>query len=139
MSLITVSWDNDTRTIIRWEFQTGWYWADLYQARGAFDQLMEAVSHPVDVIINLNKTTIPLGDTLHNFRAVSLRPPTHRRVMVLTNASTFGLTVAEIVRHTFRIWDRMLIANSLEEAYAKIAAYKSQPIIIAELPVDLPN
>lgn len=126
MSHISVNWENESHTLIRWEFEKGWKWAEVYEARKVFDQLLNSVPHPVDVIFNMNNTPLPFGDALQNFKAVGMHPNKNMRLMVVVKGSIFGIKITQIVMLTFRIWGNMLFANSLEEAKERIATHQAK-------------
>lgn len=56
---INTAWDDSNRTRVLVEFETSWSWTELNAAVEAVDQLIISVSHPVDIIIDLEGSTIP--------------------------------------------------------------------------------
>ncbi len=122
MSHVEVRWGNDDHTLIVWEFEKGWRWDDLYTARRVFDELMNSVTHTVHMIFNMNKTMIPIGDVLYNFKAVGGQYPKHTGLLIVVDASSFGVKITLIVMRVFRIWGNMMFVDTMSEAYEKISA-----------------
>lgn len=125
MSRVHVGWGNDAHTLIVWEFERGWTWADLYSGRRVFDELMGSVTHTVHIIFNLNQTMLPIGDVLYNFKAVGGQYPKHTGLLIVVNATSFGVKITQIVMRVFRIWSHMMFVDTMEEAHAKIATHPS--------------
>jgi hypothetical protein len=125
VSHVQVRWGNDDHTFIVWEFEKGWKWTDLYTARRIFDELMNSVTHTVHIIFNMNKTLLPIGDALYNFEAVGGQYPKHTGLLIVVNASSFGVKITQIVMRIFRIWGNMMFVETMKEAYEKISAHTS--------------
>ncbi len=59
---VSAVWDNAEQTIIRYDVQKSWSVGDLQQALAAGSRLAETVHHPVDVIVNIVKPSLPRLD-----------------------------------------------------------------------------
>ncbi len=123
MSHIDVRWNDDNHTIIVWEFDKGWTWDDLFVARRTFDELMNSVTHSVHVIFNMNRTMLPIGDALSNFKAVGGHVPKNAGLLIVVNATGFGVKITHVVMRVFRIWSNMMFVDSMSAAYEKISVY----------------
>jgi hypothetical protein len=56
---ITTLWDDSNKTRVRMEFETSWTWADLEKAISKTDEFIASVAHNVDIIIDLEGSTLP--------------------------------------------------------------------------------
>ncbi len=59
---INVTWDNDEKTTIRYDFAANWMWQEFDTAIDSGYQMMSIVPHTVDNIINsLESSKMPIG------------------------------------------------------------------------------
>ncbi|QPC84777.1 hypothetical protein G4Y79_10500 [Phototrophicus methaneseepsis] len=58
MAILT-QWDNRNKTAILLEFESQWSWSDLEDALQAADELIISVPHQVDIIIDMEGSSIP--------------------------------------------------------------------------------
>jgi len=58
MAIIT-RWDNKKKTVVLLEFESEWSWTELEDAVQKADSLIGSVEHFVDLIIDLEGTSIP--------------------------------------------------------------------------------
>ncbi len=58
MAIVT-RWDNKKKSIVMLEFESEWSWDDLENAVQKADSLIGSVEHFVDLIIDLEGTSIP--------------------------------------------------------------------------------
>jgi hypothetical protein len=61
---ITVSWDNESKTIIRCEFDTVWTWNDVFAINREIDGMMTTVKHSVYIIVVMEDQIFPKSGTL---------------------------------------------------------------------------
>lgn len=87
---IATRWDNKKKTIVLLEFESEWSWRELEAAVQAADSLIGSVEHVVDLIIDLEGTTIP-KDILTAARTLletgEARPNEGARVVVGANGA----------------------------------------------------
>lgn len=121
---IQVQWDNDEKTILRYDYQARWSWNELYQAVDQGYHLIDSVAHPVAVIIDLTASEgIPPGALSH---ARSIQQRAHPRISMNVAVNAGGLL--STLTHTFlRLYSALMQATSVhfaatvEEARAVIA------------------
>lgn len=123
---ISVRWDmraEDTPpTIVLWEFQRGWTWNDFHAARQISEGLVRSVAYDVDLIFNLNKTTVPQGNTLQQLRAMSRNTSPNVGTRIVANADGFAIAIVRVGLKAFGFGPGGIgFADSLEEARAMIA------------------
>ncbi|MDQ7023991.1 MAG: hypothetical protein Q9P01_03310 [Anaerolineae bacterium] len=56
---IETLWDDSSKTRIRIEFETSWTWDDLETALIKTDDFLASVAHSVDIIIDLEGSSLP--------------------------------------------------------------------------------
>jgi hypothetical protein len=101
MAIVT-RWDNKKQTVILLEFETEWDWDELEAAVQKADQLIGSVEHFVDLIIDLEGTTIP-RDILTAAKTLlasgEARPNEGARVVVGANGAI--RTIYQTLQKTF--------------------------------------
>ena len=125
---ITVQWDNDDKTVIRYDFTGYWNWAEFRkQAQTAF-AMTRSVEHQVDTISNfLPGTHIPKDAFIH-FRRVMTDAPPNRGVNVIVGASQFIRALVTIFSRIYtQLGKRLMLADSLEAARDILNKQHGQP------------
>ncbi len=101
MAIIT-RWDNRRKTVVLLEFESEWNWEELEGAVQKADRLIGSVEHYVDLIIDLEGTTIP-RDVLTAAKALlasgEARPNEGARVVVGANGAI--RTIYTTIQKTF--------------------------------------
>ncbi len=101
MAIIT-RWDNKMKTVILLEFESEWTWEELEAAVQRADGLIGSVEHFVDLIIDLEGTTIP-RDVLTAAKTLlasgEARPNEGTRVVVGANGAL--KTIYQTIQKTF--------------------------------------
>lgn len=89
MAIIT-RWDNKKKTVVLLEFESEWSWTELEEAVQKADALIGSVEHFVDLIIDLEGTSIP-KDILNAAKTLlssgEARPNEGARVVVGANGA----------------------------------------------------
>lgn len=65
---VQVSWDNDDKTIIHYQFDTDWTWDEFFVAKARAQALISSVSHKVGVILETQHDGIIPYNLLANAR-----------------------------------------------------------------------
>ena len=119
---IAVAWDNEKKTIIRYEFQKGWSWDEVDPAFKIADGLMSSVDHKVDVIMDFSPSSllVPKGALTHAQRALS-NPRHDNLASTVIVGSRFVQAITDLARKVARKsndeWDLMFTVT-LAEAYS---------------------
>lgn len=114
---VTVSWDDETQSIIRWDYGGDWTWADTTEAAEITRQLLDAAANPPVAAILLNlegMQTIP-RDSLRNMRTLFhvLRPDD---IIVLCGDSVAVNVMIAFLRSIYRSTaDQLLTAPTLAD------------------------
>jgi hypothetical protein len=113
---IEIIWDNDSRTILRLDFEGSWAWKDYDHAvEEAYRQVRE-VTNTVDVILNLfYSDPVPPLKSLKSFQRTLSQKPANVRTFVAVSNDTFacGLCVSFL---------KALAVGTLEQARALLAS-----------------
>jgi hypothetical protein len=121
MNKITVTWDDDKQTIIRWDFDVDWTWNDF---RAALKQTSEMAQdrQRLDLIANVGDVDqVPPG-ALGEFKRTEDRAPADDDGLRIITGSTFlPRMLAERLRKVYGItnWNN---ATTLEAAREMIQA-----------------
>jgi hypothetical protein len=119
---ITVQWDNEEKTIIRYDFTGNWDWVEFRERAKEASALTRSVEHRVDSISNfLPGTHIPKDAFIH-FRRVMSDAPKNRGVNVIVGASQFIRVLVTVFSRIYKtLGERLIIADSLEDARVILA------------------
>jgi len=123
MAIIT-RWDNKKKTVVLLEFESEWSWTELEEAVQKADALIGSVDHFVDLIIDLEGTSIP-KDVLNAAKALlssgEARPNEGARVVVGANGAM--RTIYQTIQKTLNTaveGREILFAPSITDARAII-------------------
>lgn len=119
---ITVDWDNENRTIIRFQFQRGWTWDNLRAAIGQADDLITSVDHPVNLVIDIREAGAIPADFMSGATDIfaSGEARANEGVKVVVGAGRLVRMAYDALRRLYgsKLEGRpFLFASSLEEAY----------------------
>jgi hypothetical protein len=118
---VRVIWDNEEKNIVRYVFEGKWTLDELYAVMKEEDQMMAAVTHRVDVIVDFQDSGAIPDRLLANFPKIfESSSASHPNVgmTVIIGAAGFAEMLANIFS---KVFTRMLTAQTLEEARAIIA------------------
>jgi hypothetical protein len=113
---VTVSWDNQEKTVVLMRFVQHWTLAELDIAQAEIHKLM----HPVDVLIDVSKNGIPPANSLGRFRELSKTKLVNQRFVVLIGANMFAQTMVQSIQRVTRSFvkdNEVHFASTREEAY----------------------
>ena len=126
---ITVNWDNDDKTVIRYDFADKWDWADFRAATVEAFALTRSVPHRVDSISNFHLGANLPPDALFQFSRIMKVAPSNRGTTVIVGGTTFINNLVSIFSKIYKpLGKRLLIASTLDEARTKL----SEPAPAAE-------
>jgi hypothetical protein len=120
---VSVKWDNDEQTIMRWVFEGNWTWEEYYTNRDAANAQVSEKGHRVDMIVDMrNSKTLPSGAMTHGKNAVSSATPDNLGVTVFVGVNpvlrTFYSMFSQLYSRLLsnKHLDTVMVAT-LEEAY----------------------
>lgn len=118
---VTLAWDNEEKTILRYRFIGDWAWHD-YQARLNEGRLMMAeVEHSVCVLNDMQK----MGKLPPNFAStaksvITSRPKNTGLAIFLTTNAFFKVMYRVLAQLVPNIPTEYILVTSEEEAYKKL-------------------
>jgi hypothetical protein len=115
MAIIT-QWDNDEKTIVRHDFQGRWTWEEFFAADRRASELVDSVTHRVDIISNMREGIMPREAALANARSVIHRLKSNIGVIVVVVNPLLAVTTT-VFKKVDKDFDRVVrAANSLQDA-----------------------
>lgn len=86
---IKVIWDNDEKTIVRYNFDSQWTWDDFYMARSEAYDLIDTVNHKIGVIFDAPANMkLPPNMITHSRSAIN-KTHDNTHVVVAVVSSTY--------------------------------------------------
>ena len=118
---IHIKWDNDEKTILRYDFEGRWTWDEYFSVMKQLTAMMASVEYRVDAIANMKPGIMPTSGSAMSSARTALRklPPNCGVVVVVTNS--FISAMLSVFKQFDREIGKMLRGTtSLEEAYQVI-------------------
>jgi hypothetical protein len=126
---INTKWDDAKQTRVLVEFESSWTWAELDNALEATDKLILSVSHTVDIIIDLEGTSIP-KDFMAAAKKILANPERRDNEgnRVVIGASDFMRSAYQTLKGAFGsklVGREVLFANDLSHARSMLFSMRS--------------
>jgi hypothetical protein len=121
---ISVGWDNDDKTVIRWTLLDPWDAADF---RAAFEQsqtLMKTVEHTVHILADGRAVTkVPVGSVMSNARMMIAGYPSNLGIHVAVSQNLLIRVIDQAVGRLLPkgVGKGIYAVETLDEAYALFA------------------
>jgi hypothetical protein len=129
---IHVEWDNQDHTTIRQIFDQHWTWDDFYATKHRVDEMIDAVHHPVGLILEMPfNVVIPPNALSSGKHSIDTEHPhLYRIVIVSTNQllqtlyDLFGKVYPLATQHVYMVEDmdkaREILLYVRSESYSPI-------------------
>lgn len=119
---ISVRWENEDKTIVRWTLEGAWTWDEFREAQEELHLMIRDLDYQVDVIADMRSAPALPKETFHNFKSAELRAVPNRDRVILVGASLLVKGMATTFNQVFRnrpthFW----LAETIEEALALAA------------------
>ena len=125
---VTVSWDNEARTTLRYDFQGQWDWEQFRTAAVVAFALTRSVPHKVDTISYFHVGAMLPSNAIFHFNKAMKDAPPNRGVTVIVGNNTFIKNLVSVFGKIYKpLGKRLFLAASLDEARQKLAAAQPQP------------
>ena len=124
---IQVSWENEEKTIIHYVYDGRWTLQDFDDARLEAAKLEETVTHRVDVIVDVRKSSlVPTGAISRGKQVMTTTPSSHPNegTAVIVGAGPLVRSIYDVVSKVYPEIVRrrgFRFARSIEEAHDLIA------------------
>lgn len=123
---IKVIWDDETKTILRYDFIGNWTWNEFYAASAEFHAQLDSVDHKVDTIINLTDSAGMPGNVLSQaYSAFQNQHPNDTGLNVIVSK---GMLIQILVNTFSRVYSNFTenfeihLVFSLEDARKYLSA-----------------
>ncbi len=124
---IQTLWDDDEKTIVRYEYSPGWTWDDFFIAVEQGKKLTLSVPHRVDYIANFNGTSSPQGGSAMGNTKIAIRNRAPNGHMIVTVNNMFMTMMLNLFKSLDKDLGKYLHGvTSLEEARAYIRRIREQ-------------
>ena len=126
---VTVNWDDEAKTIIRYIYAEGWTWADYEVAIKAAYDLTQAVNPPMlDVIADFSGASVAPKNLIANFQKSLNSPYTIQfGVTILVTPSLFIARMIDLYRKINKQGgSRIRLAKTVDEAREMIAQIRQE-------------
>ncbi len=122
---VTVQWDNDAKTVLRYEVAGRWTWDEFYVAYDQGKSMMEAVPHTVHFIMVpmdfLTRNYLPPGALTH-ISSIYRRAAPNSGMTINVGGGGFARAMLNVLgRVSPKIAQKFAFADSLEEARTILA------------------
>jgi hypothetical protein len=118
---IKLYWDNDEKTIARYDFEGRWTWDEYMTVMAELAVMMRSVDHRVDAVCNMKPGIMPTSGSAMALARASMRklPSNCDLIVIVTNPFINALL------NTFKKFDKELGAmlrgvSRVEDAYTLI-------------------
>ncbi len=119
---IEVVWDSDAKTVIRYIYNGRWTWQDLDKAREEAGKLEASVTYRVDVIVDVQNSSLLPNGTISRARQVAVTAPTthpNEGITVIVGAGAFVRSIYDVMLKVYPEMIRrrgIFFAKTLPEA-----------------------
>lgn len=118
---MSLSWDNEDKTVVYWLFEDAWTWQDFEEAQSRLHDMLHTVDHMVDVIADMRAAPSLPPDTFRHFKHAELIAQPNRRRVILVGGSLLVRAMATTFNQVFRNRPtRFELADSVEDAHAML-------------------
>jgi hypothetical protein len=119
---VQATWDNDEKTIVRYDFDAKWTWDDFYEAYYQAVDMQNSVLHRVDVILDMSQTRRLPDSALLHLRNLSEKQPPNIGKSILVSKNSFIISLYTLamknhakIAYYFRLAGTLIDAHTLIE------------------------
>ena len=95
---VRVSWDNDEKTIMHYQFDDNWTWEEFFPAKARAYEMISTVTHKVGVILETQHNGVIPHNLLINFRNGMRTKHPNTAIVVIVVTRPFIRTMINTVR-----------------------------------------
>jgi hypothetical protein len=130
---IRAVWDDNAQTIIRVTFEDDWKWDEFTDIRLNWSSILKSAGGRLSFIVDARRTSTPPLAFIHpciDWLNLLLCPETD--ILVIVGATSTMVPTVKLMTLTYEnMRDRLWLMGSVEEARARISAYRQQPVEVA--------
>jgi hypothetical protein len=118
---IKLYWDNDEKTIARYDFEGRWTWDEYMTVMAELAVMMRSVDHTVDAIGNMKPGIMPTsGSAMSLARAALRKLPANRGIIVVVTNPLVSAMLSMFKQFDKEIGGLLRGVSKVEDAYALI-------------------
>ena len=121
---VIVEWDNEDKTVCRMELNENWTWDEVYPASLQGYDMLESVSHVVDIIMDMRLSRgIPNSSIFHARNTIGKRHP-RTGLTVFLGANTLFFSIWRVFNKVYvslGAQQDFTFADTIEEAREMLA------------------
>jgi hypothetical protein len=127
---VTVQWDNEAKTVLRYDIAGRWTWEEFYAAFEQGKQMMNDITYPVDFILHpldmVSQTYLP-PNTITQTMALN-RQRTHNagRTVVVSQSPVARTMLTILAKISSLVGQNYVIVKTLDEAHTVLAAQEKE-------------
>jgi hypothetical protein len=119
---ITVDWDNDEKTTLRYIYTGRWNWDEYNNAVSRAHELVAGIDYPINVIADFSESRLMPDLAISGFKKSLETNPINFNIAVIVTTSELLLRLLGAFRRMYRrIGDKVVTVKTLDEARAVIA------------------
>jgi len=120
-------WQDETKTIVRYDFDGEWDWNELYTAYYEAIAMEKSVEHRVDVILDMRRGGRIPGNVLLHVKNFSDRQPPNIGLSVIVTENAFVHSLYKVgAKFYSKIGYYFRVATTLEAADSMIATDRAR-------------
>jgi hypothetical protein len=124
---IVVQYDNDQRSVIRYEFIGNWTWSDYSQAIKEAHKLAESLPHVANLILDFSRGSSFPSYAMSNFGSSWRTLSQKFRSTVIVSNSLYIEVLVKVFQRMSNIEDnKIVLVRTLADAYQLLADDKDQ-------------
>jgi hypothetical protein len=121
---ITVSWDNEAKTIIRYCFEGRWDWNDFYTARAEAHTMLDEVSYKVGIIVDVQLSNFLPNGAISHIRGLPYKTHPNTGRTILVGANTLIQALYNLFQKLYSTNNgNFMLIRTLEEARAMLSTH----------------
>lgn len=127
MTQIQVSWDDEARMVVRYDFDYGWTWPELDAANDTLHAMMKEAAREVCVIAvqNYSQHYMP-PNPLSKISTMLPRRTEQVGLTVIVSRSSLVSSIMSLIVKLYPSASHLRFANTVDEARAMIRLYSIQ-------------
>jgi hypothetical protein len=127
MNSVEIKWDNEEKTILRYNFSGDWTWDEYLERLNEGRSMMADINHPVCVLNDMQK----MGKLPPNFAStaksvISSRPKNTGLAIFLTSNAFFKVMYRVLAQLIPNVPTDYILVTSEEEAYSKLNTWLAE-------------
>jgi|GEM_PF-1619405 len=118
---ITITWDDEAKTMFRYTFEGQWTWDDVYATMQKANTMLPENPVRIDVLIDYQSTARIPDSFITNLKGIAKRQPDFAGITVIIAKSAIIKVFVDVSRRTdAKIADKIYWVETDEQAYQLI-------------------